>query len=271
MLLQVRRWLPERDLVVVADASFAAIELLAHWAHLPKPITAIVRLGLDAALYAPAPPKETGKPGRPRKKGQRLPNLEDVAADPHTAWQRVTIPNWYGECERSVEIVSDTAIWYHGGLPPLPIRWVLIRDPLGKFKTQALLCTDPDQEPPQILSWFVCRWQMEVTFHEVRTHLGVETQRQWSHTAIQRSMPILMGLFSLVTLLAHAQAKDHSLPIRQTAWYHKEMPTFSDALALVRGQIWDAQHLSMSLSQGEISKIPLSEIQPWFYALYYAL
>jgi hypothetical protein len=257
MLLQVRRWLPERDLVVVADASFAVIEMLAHWAQLPKPITAIVRLRLDAALYAPPPPQAAGQRGRPRKKGQRLPTLAAVAADPQTAWQSVTIPNWYGQGERSVEIVSDTAIWYHSGLPPLPIRWVLIRDPLGKFKTQALLCTDVDQ--------------VEVTFHEVRTHLGVETQRQWSPTAIQRATPILMGLFSLVTLLAHGQAKDRPLPIRQTAWYHKQTPTFSDALALVRGQIWDAQHLSMSLSQGEMLKIPLSEIQPWFHALYYAL
>ena len=113
-----------------------------------------------------------------------------------------------------MEIVSDTAIWYHTGLPPLPIRWVLIRDPRGEFQTQSVLSTDPNLEPRQILMWFVRRWRVEVTFHEVRTHLGVETQRQWSDAAIARTTPTLLGLFSLVTLLAHSSAKRKKLPIR---------------------------------------------------------
>ena len=134
MLLQVRRWLPQRSLVVVADNSFAVIELLARMAALPEPICMIVRFRLDAALYDPAPERKPNQKGRPRKKGERLPTLEPVAADPTTAWRAITVPNWYGQRERAVEIVSDTAIWYHNGLPPLPIRWVLIRDPRGEFQ-----------------------------------------------------------------------------------------------------------------------------------------
>jgi hypothetical protein len=95
-----------------------------------------------------------------------------------------------------IEMVSQTAIWFHGGLPPLPIRWVLIRDPQGKFKTQALLCTDVKQDPVQIIKWFDLRWQMVVTCHEVREHLGVETQRQWSDLASLCTTPALRGLFS---------------------------------------------------------------------------
>ena len=126
-----------------------------------------------------------------------------------------------------------------------PIRWVLIRDPKGKFKTQALLCTDLTVKPLQIVKWFVMRWQLEVTWHEVREHLGVETQRQWSDLAILRTTPALLGLFALVTLLAHQHVRRGRLPTRQAAWYAKAQPTFSDALAVVREHLW--HHLCFDL------------------------
>jgi len=126
-------------------------------AALREPICMIVRFRLDAALYEPAPERKEGQQGRPRKKGQRLPTLEQVAADPNTRWQTVTVPNWYGQRDRDVEIVSNTAVWYHSGKPVVPFRWVLIRDPLGKFKTQAVLCTNPALSALQILLWFIRR------------------------------------------------------------------------------------------------------------------
>ena len=256
MVLQLRRWLPNRQLVIVADSSFAAIVWLFELSQLPGPLCLIVRFRLDAALYEPAPPRRPGQRGAPRKKGQRLPTLESVAQNTQTHWKRVVIPAWYGEGRRIVELVSDTAVWYHSGQPPLPIRWVLIRDPKGKFKTQALLSTDLNVTPVQMIKWFVLRWQLEVTFHEVREHLGVETQRQWSDLAIVRTTPALLALFSLVTLIAHQHAKGRKLPIRQAAWYHKTVPTFSDALALVRRQIWQHACFSSSASTADSSKFP---------------
>ena len=239
VVMQLRRWLPERQLVIVADSSFAAILWLFQLSQLPGQICLIVRFRMDAALYEPAPlHRRSGQRGRTPKKGKRLPTLEQVAQNRKTKWKRVTIPDWYGEGRRIVEIVSNTAVWYHSGQPPLPIRWVVIRDPKGKFKTQALLSTDLKVTPVQMIKWFVLRWQLEVTLHEVREHLGVETQRQWSDLAILRTTPALLVLFSLVTLMAHQHAKRRKLPVRQAAWYHKTRPTFSDALALVRRQIW---------------------------------
>lgn len=123
-------------------------------------------------------------------------------------------------------------------MPPVPIRWVLIRDPKEKFHSQALLCTDLHLSPEQIMTWFVRRWQVEVTFHEVRTHLGVETQRQWAGLAILRITPALPGLVSLVTLLADVHTRHKKLCIQRTAWYDKKLPTFSDALATVRQEFW---------------------------------
>jgi len=142
-------------------------------------IPCITRLRLNAALYDPAPPRLPGTNGRPRTKGRRLANLSDVLVDPATPWQCVSVPGWYGSSEREIEISTATAVWYHGGMSIVPIHWVLVRDPFGRFDPQALLCTDQACDPIQVLRWFIQRWQVEVTFREVRDHLGVETQRQW--------------------------------------------------------------------------------------------
>jgi hypothetical protein len=270
MLLQVRRWLPQRKLVVVADSSFAVIELLGRVIRLANPLCMITRFRLDAALYKPAPPRKPGQKGRGRKKGARLPTLEQVLHDKKTTWQRVTIRNWYGEARRTIDIVSGTAVWYHGGMAPVPVRWVLIRDPKGKFKPQALLCTDLNVKPVQIIEWFVLRWQLEVTFEEVRAHLGVETQRQWSDWAIARTTPTLLGLFSLVTLLAHRSRQRGKLPVRQAAWYTKRLPTFSDALAVVRHQLWQAMSFHPSLPKTDMVKVPRFLLKRYTDALYYA-
>jgi hypothetical protein len=243
---QVRRWLPRRKLILVADSSYAALELLHSLFSLPEPVYMVTQLRLDAALYEPAPQSKPGTIGRPRKKGKRLPKLNQVLTDRQTVWETIRVDNWYGQGPTQVEITSDMAVWYHSGMPAVPIRWVLIRDPKGKFKTKALLCTDQTAEPLQSLQWFVHPWQIEVTFQEVRAHLGVETQRQWSDKAIARTTPILIGLFSWVTLLAHHSQVDGEFPIRQAAWYAKTTPTFSDAIALVRSRIW--QHWSFCLS-----------------------
>ncbi len=152
--------------------------------------------------------------------------------------------------------MSATAVWYHSGLPPVPLRWVLIRDPQGQFATQALLCTDLGVAPAQILAWFVQRWQLEVTFEEVRRHLGVETQRQWSDLAILRTTPALLGLFSLVTLFAQACLDGQPLPVRQAAWYAKPAPTFSDTLAFVRQLLWPVTVFSTSPSSDDVVEIP---------------
>ena len=254
MITQVRRWLPDRLLVVVADSSYAVLTLLDACRRLRPAVRFITRLRLDAALYEPAPPRAPGQVGRPRVKGKRLPTLEQVLHHPKTRWQKVTVPRWYSQGEREVEVVTGTGVWYHSGLPVVPIRWVLIRDPQGKFAPQALLCTDQNIEPVQILAWFVQRWQVETTFQEVRTHLGVETQRQWNDLAIQRTTPVLLGLFSLVTLLAHQQAAAGSLTVRQAAWYRKTTPTFSDALAAVRRQLWRYTYSCSSPEKGEGQK-----------------
>ncbi len=181
LLVQLQRWLPGRALIMVADASFAALDLLAA---LSPRMTCITRpTGCPALALAPA----------------AVPALHHVLGRRATEWTRLTVPAWYGETSRDIEVTSDTAVWYSHGVA-LPIRWVLVRDPFGRFDPQALLCTDLALAPLAIVQYFVQRWQVEVTFEAARRHLGVETQRQWSDRAIARTTPVLLSLFSVVTL-----------------------------------------------------------------------
>jgi len=241
-ILQVRRWMPNRLIVIVADSSFAVIELIAA---VRRHVCFVTRLRLDANLFEPAPERRGGR-GRPRKKGCKLRKLAEVLTDKATVWTAITMAEWYGGKRCRLEYVTGTAIWYHGGLPPVPIRWVLVRDPTGTRKPQAFLCTDLDATPAAILGWFVHRWSMETTFQETREHLGIETQRQWSDLAIARSTPALFGLFSLVTLWAAEAKGAAALHPRSAAWYVKDEPTFSDAIATVRRVLWTVPDFSIS-------------------------
>jgi hypothetical protein len=264
LLLLVRRWYPEREIVAVADGGYASLKLLERCRRLSTPITFITRLRLDAALYEPAPPRYPRQMGRPRLKGERLPNLSVIAEDPSTEWAPLEISDWYGARERTVEFVSDTALWYHTGLAPVPLRWVLIRDPREEFETQALLCTDLDAKPERIICWFVRRWRMEATFQEVRQRLRFETQRHWSQEAIHRTAPALLGLFSPVTLFAHQRMVDMGAEaVRRTAWYHKKHPTFSDALAVVRRELWAREERTFRRSgqERDMVKVPREFIE----------
>jgi DDE superfamily endonuclease len=230
-LLQLARWLPGRRVVAVADRSYAALDLL----HAVRGrVCVVARLRLDAPLFDPPPPRTPRTIGRPRIVGARAQRL----ARSDTPWRAVVVPGWYGGGGRAVEVASGTAVWHHTGLPAVPLRWVLVRDPAGAFGPQALLCTDLGAAPSDVLSWFVRRWAVEVTYAEARRHLGVETQRQWSDAAIARTTPALLGLFSLVALRAVDPHARGALPHRRAAWYRKEEPTFSDALAAVRRSLW---------------------------------
>lgn len=230
----VRRWFPKHEIVLVGDGGFAATSL-GHTCRRLR-VRFISRLLLTAQLYDPVPPQPKGKPGVKPKKGPRQPKLTQRVTNRATAWLSQEIP-WYAGQKLKMDLVTGTALWHRDGEDPLPIRWVLLRDPSGKRSPFALFCTDPTVPMLQLIAWYVSRWNIEVTFEEVRAHLGLETQRQWSTLAIVRTTPCLLGLFSLVVLMAYALHPDH-LPTRQAACYPKAEPTFVDALASVHRHLW---------------------------------
>ena len=249
--LQIHRWLPDRYIVLVADSAFAAIEFLAA---VRNHVCVVTRLRLDANLFDFPPQRRKGR-GRPPIKGKPQKKLSALLKDRKVSWKRYRVGLWYGRTNRLVEIASGTALWYRAGVTPVPIRWLLVRDPKGELEPQAF-ATDLKANPGDILSWFVSRWQLEVTFEEVRAHLGVETQRQWSDKAILRTTPVLLGLFSIVTLWAHDLSRSRKLKPRTAAWYPKAVLTFSDAIAAVRREIWAHQISFMSRPRRDSIEIP---------------
>ena len=271
MLDGLRRWLPDRNLVVVCDGGYAKREFLLHCQSRSKPIVVVAKLRKDASLYQPALPRRPGQIGRPRVVGARLPSPTALLDDPATQWIPCRATTSDG-ADLMIELTSGVALWYRGGYPSVHLRWVVVRhlaEPLGPH---ALLCTDIEADPLQIVQWYMLRWQVEVTFEELRAHLGMETQRQWSDRAIARTTPALFGLFSVVTLAADVLIEQQGgiLP-RATAWYAKINPTFADAIALVRRHIWAHQETFSPSELGpELIKLPRAIYRRMIDALAYA-
>lgn len=194
MITKVRRWLPGVPIELIGDGAYSAVELGLRCQKLD--VTLIAPLVLDAQLFEPAPPRplpgRKKRAGRPPEKGARLPKLSAVLVAPKTAWELITV-EWYDGQTRALEMTTGTALWKRAGLKPLPIRWVLVRDPSGELDPKAYFTTDPGQTAVEVVEAFVLRWTIEVTFEESRAHIGIETQRQWSDLAIERTTPCLFG------------------------------------------------------------------------------
>ncbi len=267
MILAVRRWLPHVEMTLVGDQSYSVVELgnacVKHGVRLVAP------LRLDAALYEPAPPRVAGTNGRPRVKGNRLSKLSHVLTDEQTVWQRIRV-RWYDSRMCELDVISGTAVWYRIGKPPLPIRWVIIRDPTGELDTRAYFSTGPSDTPCEIVEEMIKRWPVETTFEESRAHLGVETQRQWSDRAIERTTPCLFGLYSLVALLGQALHPSGEIPIRSSAWYPKQEATFADVLAVVRRHLWGGFSYQASARDPNLLEIPRCELNRLAEAVCYS-
>ena len=258
MIEKVRRWQPESEIILVGDGGYAAVVLVQRCQRLKKPVCFISRLRLDAVLHDFPSPKPKGKRGPQPKKGKRQPSLADRLTDPTTTWETATI-SWYGGYQKNVEFVSGVSLWYHRGADPVPLGWVLVRTPDDSIKPAAFFCSDPDIAQLFILKWFVSRWNIEVTFEEMRAHLGFETQRQWSDRAIERTTPCLFGVFSLVVIMAKV-LYPQELPLRQAAWYEKDEAAFSDVLAAVRRHLWEGSNNRNSSKNNEMILIPKSAL-----------
>lgn len=258
MIRVLRRWLPHTAITVLGDQAYSVVEL----GHACRRcgVRLIAPLRLDAVLHEAPPPRQPGTRGRPPLKGRRLPTLAERLQDTATSWQPLWV-RWYDGGVRRLQVCSGTALWYRSGQAPLALRWVLVRPGDAQERPRAYFSTCPSDQADAIVTCFIKRWSIETTFEESRAHLGFETQRQWSDLAIERITPCLLGLYSLVTLLAHALYLDGHLAVRQSAWYAKEQATFSDALAAVRQHLWEVEYFSTSASDGDRLEISRAYLQ----------
>jgi hypothetical protein len=235
MIKQVMRWVPGLPFILVGDGGFSAGELA--WTCLYYNIALVSRLKMNACLYDFAPEVQAGKRGRRAKKGKRLMNFKQMLTEPNLDWQTAEITG-YGGQKKVVRYLTNTCLWGVDGFEPVPIRWVLMMDPSGQLDPLPLMSTDVYLSAEEMIALYIDRWSIEVTFEEVREHLGVETQRQWSEKAIHRTTPILMGLYSLVCLIANKLNEIKGIDVENTAWYQKEGATFADLLKGVRKELW---------------------------------
>lgn len=253
MIAQVRRWLPERETILVVDGGLVSVELGQRC--LQYGVRLVGTLNVNVRLFDHPAPQPQGKRGRKPKKGARQLSPEQRLENPNTSWQPIEMP-WYGGERRQMEFTAGQSLWHTPGHDPLPIAWVLVRDPSGDLDPRAFFTTDLSASPLQILPWVILRWGLEVTFEEVRAHLGFETQRQWNRKAIHRTSPAILALFSLIILLAHHLLGDDPLPVRSAAWYAKSEATFSDVIGFVRYYLW--AHIQFVNSGGKTKPPPIS-------------
>ncbi len=255
----IGRWVgKDRKFVVVADVAFATYKI-GH-ACVNAGGALISRLRLDARVFN-FPDKEKKRKGRPLLVGKRCPLFTEYLKDPTTIWQEVET-SWYGGRKKKLLIYTGIGLWYAFGIAPLPIRWVLIKDPESKSDPIVLFSTEINHAPERIVEIFVARWSLEVTFEESKRHLGIETQRQWSDKAIDRTTPCIYASFSLVVLMAGKLAKKNreKIPIQRASWYQKRHITFSDTLNYVRMEILKRKYFSKFGLKGELGKIDLEEL-----------
>jgi hypothetical protein len=235
MLIQVVRWLKNTPIILVGDGGFACGALA--WRCLKLKITLITRLKMNACLYDFPPLEVPSKRGRKKTKGARLYSFKEMVGMLDLGWTEIVIEG-YGQKKKKLKYISNISLWGADGFQPVPIKWVLVIDPEGELDPVPLMSTDLIISPEKIITHYIRRWNLEVTFEDVREHLGVETQRQWSDKAIARTTPILMGLYTIVCLICNRLQEERPIEVAQTAWYEKEDATFSDLLKSVRKILW---------------------------------
>jgi hypothetical protein len=233
MLRVLLRWFPERTFVCTADGNYGTHELAELAARRPKRLAFVSRFYPNANLVAP-PPEYSGQ-GRPRVKGEKLPG---PAAVVQTAPTRQTLEvAWYGGGRRRVEVVTGTGFWYKGGRPLVSVRWVFVHDLTGTHRDEYFFTTDPGMSAATVVETYTGRWNIETTFQEVRSYIGLETTRGWSRDTVLRVGPCLFGLYTVVACL-YAGLPSQFARVRVVDWPGKRDVTFSDAITAVRRWMW---------------------------------
>jgi len=263
MLAAMIHWFPTRKFVLLGDGGYATLDLAHfcadHGAHL------VSRLRADAALYAPPPAKKKGQKGRPRVKGRKIASPGDVAQAKNAQWKRATVA-WYGGGTRRVRLLTGTGLWYNHGIA-VEVRWVYVQDRQGTHRDDCVFSTDVSLSPERIIGLFTRRWSIEVTFQEVRAHLGFETTRPWSQRSVLRVAPCLLGLFSVVSLAFHEHVRRHPVAPAVADWYEKTELTFSDAIAAIRKDLWRKTIFGSSAFNAHIAKLAKPARTLLLYAL----
>lgn len=250
----LRRWFPDRTIALVADSGYTTTGL--YRACQRHKIQLVTRARSNLRFYGLAPCR-TGKRGRPRVKGDRLPSIQELARSDTLEWREVLVDSYGGVSEMRYVATLDV-LWNptEGGV--IEVRLVFVKNPEDgpEAPVFCLMTSDSLLSVEQVIGLYSMRWSQEVTHRETREHLGVETQRQWSDLAIERTTPLLFGVYSLVFLIGHQLYKMIGVSPAQASWYQKSEPAFSDLLQTIRALIREHQLLQVWASHGVLRNIP---------------
>lgn len=262
-ILQIRRWAgPKRKIIVVADSAFCCRDICKTC--IKYNVTFCTQLRLDASLYD-FPPVHSGKRGRPRIVGKRLPNLETLTKDKKQKWVRLLMP-WYSGKSKDLDVLTGTCLWYHNTVGGVPIRWIMTKDPAGENKPMAILVTDFRICAEEAIELFVGRWPIETTFQEINQNLGLETIHTWSDKSVNRSAPAIIASYSLACLIVNESVKTTGVEVspQTSVWYKKETITFSDVMIYLKLLILNKKYFSQWGKNKKQGKI---DIENLFYLI----
>jgi hypothetical protein len=264
LLRLLLRWFPDRRFRFAGDAGYGSHDMAAFAARRQGRLHLVSKLHPGANLYRP-PPEVVGKRpnGRPRKKGAKLPSPQQVVARSPATRHNVA---WYGGGRRDVELVSGTAHWYKGGAGLVEVRWVFVRDLTGTHRDEYFYTTDLSMTPPEVVEKYAERWNIETTFAEMRSYLGLETTRGWCQKTVLRAEPCLFGLYSVVAAL-YEQLPEEARAEPGVDWEGKAAVTFSDAITAVRRWLWTSWAFAKGGHGDPFAKLP----EPLRRTLLYAL
>jgi hypothetical protein len=263
LLRLLLRWFPERSFVFAGDSGFGSHDMASFVQAQAPRLRLVSRYYANANLYEPPPAVVGTRNGRPRKKGAKMPSPAQVVADAQRSRLRV---NWYGGGQRSVEIVTGTGHWYKGGSELVSVRWVYVQDRTGTHRDDYLYSTDTTLTARQIMEIYTGRWNIETTFQEARSYLGLGSTRGWSRRTVLRAEPCLLGLYTVVAWLYHQLPRDlqENGPV---VWLGKDTITFSDAITVVRRWLWQDWVLARPDHRDAFAKLPDPLKETLFYAL----
>jgi len=253
LMATLMHWFPDRQFILLGDGHYASHEMARFcWRH-RRQLTLVSLLHPRAHLCAAPKPRHKGQMGRRRIRGKKLPHPRDVVDKAKRKRSSVT---WYGGKKRRVEFVSQTAHWYKATEGLVPIRWVFVHDLQGTHKDNYLYSTDPKLSASRIISLYTARWSIEVTFQETKQQLGLATPRNRKEKSVLRTVPCLLALYSLVSILFHRQHTSRPAKPSCFPWYTKSEVTFSDALGGVRRLLWEQTVFSEADQHDALKKLP---------------
>jgi hypothetical protein len=241
---------PGRRVVFVGDSGFGTHQVARFCHRHRNRLTLVSKLHPDANLFDP--PVRRSRVGRPPVKGARRRKPGEAVAK--TGRLKSLCVDWYGGGTRKVGIITESAHWYKAGHGLVPVRWVYVRDRTATHRHEYLYSTDPMLRPAELIGLYCGRWNLETTFQECRSGLGLETTRGWGRSTVLRAAPCLFGLYSVVALLYDALPQEKRTGSIQ--WPGKTGVTFSDALTTIRRWIWAESVLEQADPHGEVAKLP---------------